>query len=202
MDRVASVIQQVNNGSITDYDAIKQLEYFLRSEESNQYKTEKRYLIQEHTQYTGDPLDIIIERERIEEIYNLIVFLLSHLSLHYQHIFYLYVVENYTMKQIGEKFGISKQAVHTYIKRIRHKLRKYIQPKHKELLYRQGKETFSKYISIGYPHEIANKKFIDAKFTRSGDYKARYECGIKEYLDNSFGDTTTVCTLCHKMCGS
>lgn len=201
MDRLANIIQQVNDGKLTDRDAIKQLEYFMRSEESNQYKSEKKYLIQEHTRFTGDPLEIITDRETLDETYKLVCSLLSLLTPHYRHIFYLYVVENYNMRQIGDKFGISKQAVHTYLKRIRNKFKEHSTEEHRQLLYKHGKEVFTKHISIGYPYEIASRKFVDARFTRRGEYKTRYSCGIKEYLDKAFGDDKTVCNLCAKMCG-
>jgi len=78
------------------------------------------------------PEEIMIEEENRQERRQFLVDLMNELSPKYRQIIWLYAVNKLTMQQIADILGISKQAVSTYIKRIRHRANKM---KHVSIIY-------------------------------------------------------------------
>jgi RNA polymerase sigma factor (sigma-70 family) len=119
LDQIRNIILQVKSNQITEKDAIQQLEYLWQSNISNHGRppsvgTMRRAL---------SPEEIMVEAENSQDRKNFLIALFDKLSPQYRRILYLYAVERLTMREIGDELGISKQAVCTYLKRIRKRAR-------------------------------------------------------------------------------
>lgn len=120
MEPIQKILEQLKNSLISEQDAINQLEYLFISQEGNQTKKPK---IETLTRPLS-PEEILIEEETIQERKEFVKLLASQLSPHYKRILWMYAIQQMTMQQIGDKLGISKQAVSIYIKRINERAKK------------------------------------------------------------------------------
>ena len=74
-----------------------------------------------------DPLDIIIEEERLSDLSSTIKTLLNHSSLSEKQKtqIHMYYIENRTLSYIGKQFGVSREAIRQNIKRAIETIRSY-----------------------------------------------------------------------------
>lgn len=128
MDRIQIIVHQVITQQISEQDGIRQMEYLWRSYESNHNNPPPMGTVVNPL----TPEEIMIEEENRQERRQFLVDLMNELSPKYRQIIWLYAVNKLTMQQIADILGISKQAVSTYIKRIRHRANKM---KHVSIIY-------------------------------------------------------------------
>jgi predicted DNA-binding protein YlxM (UPF0122 family) len=152
------------------------------------------------------PEEVLLEKERMEEIAALLQLIKGNLSEKQWDILWLYSVEGWTYEEIGIKYGIKRAAICRYIRRITEKLNKLVNnsganPTISEELFREPQSKLEAHSpeTAGYPYEIMQNCSMTGEWKSCGRNGKRWvskvTCRIPEYLKESFG-SPVACGLC------
>lgn len=171
VDYLRQLVDDFNAGRVTLGDTMNRLEFLAWAED-------KKPLPQDYMRAPRDPADILVERERSHALEDYLVKLKEELSEQNWQIVVL-VSKGFTYEQIGEKLGISRQAVAKHLVTIRNHAEGM-----QELLRRDPPvyEAGSPVVKVAYPMDAA-MRFLS-------------RCQVPDYLEKCFGDTNTRCCLC------
>jgi predicted DNA-binding protein YlxM (UPF0122 family) len=143
------------------------------------------------------PEEVLLEKERMEEIAALLQLIKGNLSEKQWDILWLYSVEGWTYEEIGIKYGIKRAAICRYIRRITEKLNKLVNnsganPTISEELFREPQSKLEAHSpeTAGYPYEIMQNCSMTGEWKSCGRNGKRWvskvTCRIPEYLKESF----------------
>lgn len=158
------------------------------------------YILKQHS---ATPEEILVEKERQQEIIDLLLYIRATVGEEEFKILWLYVVEGLTQQQIAEKCHTYKQNISRILKRILEKVQKKCD-KHPDfcvVIWREHlfsdpvKEAGSSKHKIDYPHEFLQAVNAGGHW-QQGKYISGKECRIPEYLAEAFGDSETKCPIC------
>lgn len=163
-------------------------------------------LIDEYTKIEGmTPLDIMLEKERRREAIAILRAVLPNISRKNRKIIWLYAIKGISLTEIGRRLNISRQGLTKKVDAL-HKKIDNILIEHKE--YFDWVDTFRPPQSIkeahtpevrGYPFDVmktVSVECVKVKLDGIMRFRNKWECRIPDYLQSSFGDEKTVCSLC------
>lgn len=170
-DYLRQLVEDYNAGRVTLGDTLNRLEFLAWSED-------KKPMPEDYMKAPRDPADILVENERSEALQGFLVKLKERLSEQNWTIL-VYISQGLTYTEIGERLGISQQAISKHIGTIR----KYAEGM-QEFLHRDSPilEAGGPVVKVAYPMDAA-MRFLS-------------RCQMPEYLKDSFRDTCTKCCLC------
>lgn len=152
------------------------------------------------------PEDVLLEKERIESISELIDIIKQQLTNKEFDILWSSIIDGETHDSIAARYDISRVAITQQLKRTYSKCQKIILSlpngdDYKELLQdRESILTAGAPESRGYPHEFLQEVNIGGEFKTSKSGRRKYisceQCQLPEYFQACFGDKETKCTLC------
>lgn len=215
-DIIAELIKDFRDGYITIETLQNKLDFLAGEEERKQSKLQQELMrksqilhIDEYINATT-PESIVIEKETLIENCVLIDKILEDLSPYYRKIFWDWVVENKTQRQIAKELNISQQAVQSYLSRTRNKIQKVLVKNPTFLtifiegyFYRNKTNCIKNSQKYMFPFEYARHKGMGGKFLfnkNKYEYKTKTKCMMKKYLKDNF-NYHVACTICPK-CGS
>ena len=173
VDYLRQLVEDFTAGRVTLGDTLNRLEFLDWSEN-------KKPLPEDYAKIPRDPADILVEKEREDALQKALVSLREQLSEDNWKVIVM-VTKGMTYDEIGERMGITHQAVSKRLNTIR----KYAEGL--DVLLRADSpiyEAGSPVVKVAYPMDAA------MKFQR--------KCKIPEYLAERFRDDKTVCSYCEK----
>ncbi|EGO65610.1 sigma-70 family RNA polymerase sigma factor [Acetonema longum] len=159
------------------------------------------YILQQHS---ATPEEILLEKERQQEIIDLLLYIRAVIGAKEFQMLWLYVVDGLTQQQIAAKFHTHQQKISRILKKILEKVQKKCVKTPEICAVIWGEQSFCSPISpeaghpkrkIDYPYEFLQAVNAGGHW-RSGKYISRKVCRVPEYLAESFGDSQTKCPLC------
>lgn len=163
-------------------------------------------LIDQYTRIDGiTPLDIMLEKEKRRHIVAMLRFVMPRLNKKSRKVLWLYAVKGLSLVDIGKKLRITTPSVHERIERMHNKILKILleRPEYLDwveaLLPPRSKEVAHAPETRGYPFEImvmVSVACVKVKLDGVMNYRNKWECRMPEYLQKSFGDEKSCCTLC------
>ena len=172
-DYLKQLIDDYNDGIVDLSNTLNRLDFL-------DWKENSKPLPEDYAKLPRDPLDIIIEAERHDELVAAMRRLREELSPDNWEILVM-IADGKTQEQIGERFGISHQAIGKRIGTIRRYAEGIYEALHQQPIeYEAGSPT----VKVEYPMDAMKK---------NGTH-----CRIPEYLDERFPDCNVLCCLCNK----
>ena len=173
VDYLRQLVEDYNAGLVTLGDTLNRLEFLDWSEN-------KKPLPEDYAKVPRDPADILVEQEREEALQEALVALRDRLSEDNWEVLVM-VTKGMTYDEIGERMGITHQAVSKRLNTIR----KYAEGLDELLrsdppIYEAGSPT----VKVAYPMDAAMKN--------------QRKCKMPEYLAETFKDDKTCCCYCEK----
>lgn len=173
MDYLKQLVDDYTNGIVDLEGTLNRLDFL-------DWTDNKKPLPQDYQREPRNPLDIIVENERLEGLCSEIVELKKKLSKENWAIVTM-ISKGYTTTKIGNILGISHQAVSkriATIRRIAEPLREYLVSEPSTF------EASTPSVKIEYPMDAARKN--------------HRHCEMPEYLRECFHDDKTLCSYCEK----
>ncbi len=173
VDYLRQLVEDFTAGRVTLGDTLNRLEFLDWSEN-------KKPLPEDYAKIPRDPADIMVEKEREVALQKALVRLREQLSEDNWNVIVM-VTKGMTYDEIGERMGITHQAVSKRLNTIR----KYAEGL--DVLLRADSpiyEAGSPVVKVAYPMDAAMKN--------------RRKCRVPEYLAETFRDDKTVCCYCEK----
>ena len=172
-DYLKQLIDDYNDGIVDLSNTLNRLDFL-------DWKENSKPLPEDYAKLPRDPLDIIIEAERHDELMTALRQLREELSPDNWEILVM-IADGKTQEKIGERFGISHQAIGKRIGTIRRYAESIYEALHQQPVeYEAGSPT----VKVEYPMDAMKK---------NGTH-----CRIPEYLDERFPDSNVLCCLCNK----
>lgn len=172
-DYLKQLIDDYNDGIVDLSNTLNRLDFL-------DWKENSKPLPEDYAKLPRDPLDIIIEAERHDELMTALRRLREELSPDNWEILVM-IADGKTQEKIGERFGISHQAIGKRIGTIRRYAESIYEALHQQPVeYEAGSPT----VKVEYPMDAMKK---------NGTH-----CRIPEYLDERFPDSNVLCCLCNK----
>ena len=173
IDYLRQLVEDYNAGRVTLGDTLNRLEFLDWSEN-------KKPLPDDYAKVPRDPADVLAEKEREEALENALIELRERLSDDNWTVIVM-ITQGKTYDEIGERLGISHQAVSKRLNTIR----KYAEGLD-ELLRRDPPvyEAGSPVVKVAYPMDAAMNN--------------QRKCRVPEYLAAAFDDDKTCCCYCEK----
>lgn len=172
-DYLKQLIDDYNDGIVDLSNTLNRLDFL-------DWKENSKPLPEDYAKLPRDPLDIIIEAERHDELMTALRRLREELSPDNWEILVM-IADGKTQEKIGERFGISHQAIGKRIGTIRRYAESIYEALHQQPVeYEAGSPT----MKVEYPMDAMKK---------NGTH-----CRIPEYLDERFPDSNVLCCLCNK----
>jgi len=175
-------------------------------------KDEINVSIEDYSRFEGlSPEEILIERETLLNVIDFLPRAIELLDDIDREVITLYIVEGWTLQQIGNKLKITHQAVSDRLRKIPTKIQKNFV----KLTCKNGivnilsREDFvpeegipfhaGGLTSLGFPFQLLSNcsdKGYWGQIDYQKAYKSKTKCLIPEYFYESFGDNETTCTIC------
>ena len=172
-DYLRQLIDDYNDGVVDLSTTLNRLAFL-------DWKENSKPLPDDYVKVPRDPLDILIEAERHDELMTALRRLREELSPDNWEILVM-IADGKTQEKIGERFGISHQAIGKRIGTIRRYAESIYEALHQQPVeYEAGSPT----VKVEYPMDAMKK---------NGTH-----CRIPEYLDERFPDCNVLCCLCNK----
>lgn len=192
---------------ITEDDALVYLSFDDWEKQSKQHRTDmliKRVSISEYLLNTSvTPEDVLLEKERMEEISRLVILLKDNLSEKSFDILWLYAVEKWTQGEIAEKYSTYQRNISRILDKIQKTCLKLLSNGTiTSELFREPQSKLEAHSpeTAGYPHEILQNCNDGGEWKRCGRNGLRWitksTCRLLDYLEESFGDDLTTCGIC------
>lgn len=173
VDYLEQLVKDYNDGVVDLTDTLNRLEFL-------DWKDNKRPLPEDYVKVPRDPLDIIIEDERQQQLRDALMYLKEILSpQNWQIIVMISRGKNYN--EIGDVLGITHQAVSKHIETIR-----------------KQAGGLDKFLRKQSPHYEAGSPKVKVCYPMDAAKKDKRRCEIPEYLKECFSDGHVVCCLCDK----
>ena len=211
-DRLKQTLDDLRHRKITLETAMTQLEFIDWDEEvrqnrknQNRLRYSKDILYAAYDQpHNKTPEEVLVYRERIKEIYELITLAREILTKKQFDVLWMIAVEGKTQKQIAEKYNVLQPAVAKYVQRITEKLLRKPQLRpYKELLEPQQSSLEAHYgnkYKVRYPVDYLKAVNCGGHYSKNGKYVSDSKCVYDDYLTESFGDNVTCCNYCGNRC--
>ncbi|WP_371380732.1 RNA polymerase sigma factor [Sporomusa aerivorans] len=149
------------------------------------------------------PEDVLLEKERMEEIAELLQLIKRNLSEKQFDILWLYSVEGWTQEEIAKKYETYHMKISRALKKTHEICAKIIlDPTIVQELFRDPQSKLEAHSpeTAGYPYEMLQECNNGGEWKNCGRSGKRWVsksiCRIPEYLQDSFGDLSTTCGLC------
>lgn len=146
-DKLAEFIDDYNHGRVTIEDTFRRLDF-------DRWKQDKMPLPQDYMELPRDPLDIVLEKERVSTLISTIKWLKQNISDELWRIFVM-VARGYTQERIANALNISQPTVSRRLQT----LRALTEGNLHELLYRAEKQ----YTAV-HPRQSIQKNESDESY--------------------------------------
>lgn len=149
------------------------------------------------------PEEIVLEKERMESIVDLVNLLKKNLSEKAFDILWLSVVEGWTQEKIAGKYGTYQQNISRIIEKTQKTCVSLLpNPTIVQELFREPQSILVAHTpeSAGYPHEFLQDVNNGGEWKSCGRSGKRWVtksiCRLPEYFQESFNSSSVVCPLC------
>lgn len=183
MDTLKQFIEDYNDGIISVYDLQRRLDF-----DDWVTSRQQKPISIDYIQLPLNPLDIILEKERLNNIKDVLLKLKKVLTDSQWKIMVL-LSQGKTQKDIAEELEVTQPNISQKIYKIRKKI-SALGINLKEMLEKPSPtyEASSPKIMIRYPMDFARRKIVDGKI----------KCCLPEYIKYDCGFDNTVCCCCDR----
>lgn len=196
MDYLERIVLKHKKELMTDEHALALLRMY-----DNRYNTTSDMRLLDHDLTVDSPEEMIVEKEKIEEQYQLIRELFSSLTDLERKVLWYNLGEEMSIRKVSALISVPKSTVQDAVKSGLDKISKLnIKINPDDIFYRKINIDASCHQSMpGYPTDLLRKVNIGGRWRNHHNKKvwvSYSKCMIKNFLKESFGDSETICNIC------